>query len=149
GLGQRSARTKQQRQEAQRRGRVPVADRRLARDLRVTGRRSCGDSGSHRSARECLRVTSKQIIKQHGKPAFVVIPYDEWRLIEAVIEDRTDAAAVRDYLEKPEQGLPEDVVRAIVLDGASPIKVLREHRGLTQAALAGATGTSALYLSQI
>jgi DNA-binding XRE family transcriptional regulator len=94
-------------------------------------------------------MTSRQIITQDGKPAFVVIPYDEWRQIEAVLEDRADVAAVRAYLAHPTEGLPEAVVRAIVLEGMSPIKALREHRGLTQAALAAAAETTPVYLSQI
>ena len=33
---------------------------------------------------------SRQIITQGGKPAFVVIPIEEWRRIEATLEDRLD-----------------------------------------------------------
>ncbi|MDP2330140.1 MAG: type II toxin-antitoxin system prevent-host-death family antitoxin [Reyranella sp.] len=47
---------------------------------------------------------SRQIITQGDKPAFVVIPIEEWRRIEATLEDRTDA------------------VVAAILDGASPLK---------------------------
>lgn len=91
---------------------------------------------------------SRQIITQGGKPAFVVIPIEEWRRIEATLEDREDAAAVRAFLQNPTETFPEAVVAAI-LDGTHPLKALREHRGLTQAALAKASRTSAVYLSQI
>lgn len=91
---------------------------------------------------------SRQIITQGGKPAFVVIPIEEWRRIEATLEDRTDAAAARSFLRNPTETFPDTVVAAI-LDGASPLKALREHRGLTQAGLAKACATSAVYISQI
>lgn len=63
-------------------------------------------------------------------------------------EDRADIAAVNEYLANPTEGLPHSVVRAMS-DGVSPIKVIREYRGLTQAALAEAAGTSPVHLSQI
>jgi DNA-binding XRE family transcriptional regulator len=91
---------------------------------------------------------SRQIITQGGKPAFVVIPIDEWRRIEATLEDRADAVAVRAFLNDPTETFPDAVVSAI-LSGTSPLKVLREHRGLTQAGLAKASATSAVYISQI
>ena len=92
---------------------------------------------------------SKQIIEQNGEPAFVVIPWHEWQRIEAVLEDRADAAAIQDCLDDPTEGFPEDVVRAIAVERRNPLRVLRDYRGLTQAALAEKAGTSAVYLSQI
>jgi transcriptional regulator with XRE-family HTH domain len=47
-----------------------------------------------------------------------------------------------------EELVPSHVVDAI-LDGESPIRVWRKHRGLTQRQLAGAAGISVPYLSQI
>jgi DNA-binding XRE family transcriptional regulator len=91
---------------------------------------------------------SRQIITQDGKPAFVVIPIEEWRRIEATLEDRADAAAARAFLENPTETFPDSVVAAI-LDGTHPLKALREHRGLTQARLAKAVGTNGVYISQI
>lgn len=91
---------------------------------------------------------SRQIITQDGKPAFVVIPIEEWRRIEATLEDRADAAAVRAFLKSPTETFPDAVVSAI-LDGTHPLKALREHRRLTQAELAKACATSAVYVSQI
>ena len=91
---------------------------------------------------------SRQIITQGGKPAFVVIPIEEWRRIEATLEDHLDASAVRAFLKNPTEAFPDSVMAAI-LDGAHPLKALREHRGLTQADLATACATSAVYISQI
>lgn len=91
---------------------------------------------------------TRQIITQGGKPAFVVIPIDEWRRIESTLEDRVDAAAVREFLKNPSETIPDSVLAAI-LDGSHPIKAFREHRGMTQVQLAKAAGTSSVYLSQI
>lgn len=54
-----------------------------------------------------------------------------------------DAAAARE-----EEGFPWSVVRRLDA-GENPIKVMREHRGLTQAELAGRAGINRLYLSQL
>jgi len=91
---------------------------------------------------------TRQIITQGGKPAFVVIPIDEWRRIESTLEDRVDAAAVRAFVKNPSETIPDSVLAAI-LDGGHPIKAFREHRGMTQAQLAKAAGTSSVYISQI
>ncbi|MGH6661770.1 MAG: type II toxin-antitoxin system prevent-host-death family antitoxin [Rhodospirillales bacterium] len=91
---------------------------------------------------------SRQIINQGGKPAFVVVPIEEWRRIEATLEDRADAATVRAFVKSRAETFPDAVLEAI-LDGVHPVRVLRDHRGLTQFALAKAAGTSPVYLSQI
>src|SRR5258708_19780652 len=91
---------------------------------------------------------TRQTITQRGKPAFVVIPIEEWRRIQAALEDRADAAAARAFLQHPAETFPDSVL-ASILEGAHPLKALREHRGLTQAQLAKASGTSAVYISQI
>jgi DNA-binding XRE family transcriptional regulator len=91
---------------------------------------------------------NRQIIKKDGKPAFVVIPIDEWRRIEATLEERADTAAVRAFLSNPSETFPDAVVAAI-LEGTHPTKAMREHRGMTQVELARAGGTSSVYISQI
>ncbi len=91
---------------------------------------------------------NRQIIKKDGKPAFVVIPIEEWRRIEATLEERADTAAVRAFLSNPAETFPDSVVAAI-LEGTHPIKAMREHRGMTQVELAQASGTSSVYISQI
>jgi DNA-binding XRE family transcriptional regulator len=91
---------------------------------------------------------NRQIITQDGKPAFVVIPIGEWRRIEAALEDRLDARAVRGFREAPSETFPDSVAAALIA-GVPPLKAFREHRGLTQAELAGRAGTSAVYISQL
>jgi DNA-binding XRE family transcriptional regulator len=91
---------------------------------------------------------NKQIITQDGKPAFVVIPIGEWRRIESALEDRLDSRAVRAFRENPSETFPDSVAAALIA-GAAPLKAFREHRNLTQAQLAKAAGTSAVYISQL
>jgi DNA-binding XRE family transcriptional regulator len=94
-------------------------------------------------------VSTRQFIRHHGKPAFVVIPIAEWRRIDAQLAlDRVDAASVRAFLAHPTETFP-DTVTAALIDGVHPLRVFRVYRGLTQAKLAAAAGTSPVYISQI
>jgi len=66
--------------------------------------------------------TNIQIINgPDGKPAFVVIPYDEYKKSRA------------------EGTIPHEVVSATV-DGATPVRAWREHLRLTQAEVAERLG---------
>ncbi len=89
-----------------------------------------------------------QIIEHKGKPAFVVVPFDEWVRLQEIIEDAEDEAAIRAFREQPEETFPAEVVRKLV-DGKNPVAVFREYRGLTQRALAEAAGITQMYVSQI
>ena len=70
------------------------------------------------------------------------------------IEDAEMLADVRDYdaamqaIAEGEELIPAEIVYAI-LDGANPIRVWREHRGLNQGELAIKAGISPSYLSQL
>jgi ribosome-binding protein aMBF1 (putative translation factor) len=76
-----------------------------------------------------------QMIKQAGKPAFVVIPYDDF---------------IRFYPEaEKEDGIPHEVVRNMVHNNISRIRAWREHLGFTQKEIAGKIGVSQAALSQI
>ena len=93
-----------------------------------------------------------QIIERDGKPEWAVLPYEEYlQLIEQaeLLEDIRDFDTISAAIERGEEELiPSEVVYAI-LDGENPIKVWREHRGLTQQQLAGKVKISKPYLSQI
>lgn len=73
----------------------------------------------------------------------------EIKSMRADIEAIEDASAIH-VLETAsiEERFPAAVARQLV-SGESPIRVFREYRGLTQAALAEAAGTNAQYVSQI
>jgi len=94
---------------------------------------------------------SVQVIERDGKPEWAVIPYEEY---ERLVEEAEMLRDVRAYDEakqaiaEGEELVPSEVTYAI-MDGAHPIRVWREHRGLTQQQLAEAAGISVPYLSQI
>jgi len=95
---------------------------------------------------------SVQIIEREGKPEWAVIPYETYlRLIEEaeMLQDVRDYDRIKAAIESGEEELiPSEVVYAI-LDGANPIKAWRQHRSLTQQALASAAEISVPYLSQL
>jgi DNA-binding XRE family transcriptional regulator len=73
-----------------------------------------------------------QIIRQGGKPAFAVVPYEQFlRLVGR------GAAA-----EAEEATIPHEVVKAHIEGGASLVRAWREYLGLTQEELAERAGMS-------
>lgn len=79
-------------------------------------------------------LTNIQTIRDtEGKPAFVVVPYAEF---------------FRMY-EKAEKLIPHEVVEAVIMDKATPIRAWREHLGLTQAEIAKRMGITQAAFAQI
>lgn len=81
-----------------------------------------------------------------------ILPLAEYeRLVEAA-EDADDVAAydrIKQRIAAGEEELvPLDIVNRI-LDGENKVRVWREHRGMTARELAGRSGVSGAYLSQI
>jgi DNA-binding XRE family transcriptional regulator len=71
------------------------------------------------------------IVGQDGKPAFVVVPYDQFRRMKGGFTQGT---------------VPDEVVNLSFERGASPMAAWREHFGLTQAEVARRIGiTQAAY----
>jgi DNA-binding XRE family transcriptional regulator len=94
---------------------------------------------------------SVQVINKDGKPEWAVIPFEEYeRLVEEaeMLQDVRTYDEARKAIEDGEELIPSEVTYAI-LDGINPVRVWREHRGLTQQQLAEATGISVPYLSQL
>lgn len=94
---------------------------------------------------------SVQVIEKDGKPEWAVIPFEEYERLVKEAEMLQDVRAydeAKQALAEGEELIPSEVTYAI-LDGFNPVRVWREHRGLTQQQLAGAAGISAPYLSQI
>jgi DNA-binding XRE family transcriptional regulator len=92
-----------------------------------------------------------QIIEKGGKPEWAVIPYEEYERLMENLEMSYDIRAYDDakkMMVAGEELIPSEVTYAI-LDGANPVRVWREYRGLTQQQLAQAAGISVPYLSQI
>ncbi len=65
-------------------------------------------------------LTNVQFIEQNGKPAFAVIPYDEYLK----------------FLPSEDVTIPHEVVGLVVKKGMSLVKAWRTHLGMTQAELA-------------
>jgi len=94
---------------------------------------------------------SVQVIERDGKPEWAVIPYEVYRrLVEEaeMLQDIRSYDEARKAIAEGEELIPGEVTYAI-LDGANPIRVWREYRGLTQQQLAKVSGISVPYLSQI
>ena len=90
-----------------------------------------------------------QIIEKDSEPEWAVVPYAEYlRLVEAreMLDDINayDEAMAADE----EETLPHEMVRRLV-EGEPPVRVWREHRGMTQRELAERIGIQKAYLSQI
>jgi len=100
-------------------------------------------------------MRNAQIIKTPAGDTMVVLPKADYdRLMAAArdkLEDEADARAAARVLARLESGkeatLPFEVVKR--MRAQNRIKVLREHRQMTQQDLADAVGMNRLYLSQI
>jgi DNA-binding XRE family transcriptional regulator len=93
-------------------------------------------------------MAKHQIINVDGRPALVVVPLAEWKRLMARLEDKEDARLANDRLANPGEPIPDSVLGPI-LEGAQPVKVFREWRGMSQTDLAKAADTSSVYISQI
>lgn len=73
-----------------------------------------------------------QKIEHNGKPAYVLVPWEDWRRIKKLM----DAQKART------SGIPQEVVEAHILRGNSIIRAWREYLGITQKELAERLGVS-------
>jgi DNA-binding XRE family transcriptional regulator len=90
-----------------------------------------------------------QIIRDaKGAPAFAVVPWAEYRRLASTLADDAEDAAILKSALADEERFPLDVAERIA-SGESPLKVIREWRGLTQAELAAKTGRAKQYISQL
>ncbi len=93
-----------------------------------------------------------QIITTPAGDRLVVIPEAEYRALVETAEDAADIAAIHEFRRKlaagEEELVPADVVDRLI-NGESPIRVWREHRGLGIKGLAKQAGIAAPYLSQM
>jgi ribosome-binding protein aMBF1 (putative translation factor) len=77
------------------------------------------------------------VIREGDRPTHVVIPWAEWQRLRALVEDAEDAALALAIARDPATGwTPAAVLDRILEQGEHPVKAWREHRGLSQAALA-------------
>ncbi len=95
---------------------------------------------------------SVQILEKNGKPAFAVLPYDEYKALLEVAEDADDVAVLARFAERYAKGEEETVPAEVVdrlLAGESPLRVWREHRGMSAAQVAEAVGVTPAHVSKL
>lgn len=79
-----------------------------------------------------------QVIEQNGKPAFAVMPWDEYERIRPLLE--RDKAA---------RGIPQEVVERHVLEDIPLVRAWREYMGISQSDLATKANMAQPALSRI
>ncbi len=89
-------------------------------------------------------------VAERAQGAYVVLPRAEYETLLERLEDLEDAARVREAVEHPEtrEYLPAELVNRLMA-GEHPVRIWREHRGLTVAALAEKAGVAPAYVSEI
>ncbi|HFU0470708.1 TPA: helix-turn-helix domain-containing protein [Vibrio parahaemolyticus] len=80
-----------------------------------------------------------QIIKQDGKPAFAVIPYDEYLALAENHKSDEDNGVF----------IPHEVAKDILINGTSYIAAWRKHLGVSQTELATRMGIKQSAVSQM
>jgi DNA-binding XRE family transcriptional regulator len=93
-----------------------------------------------------------QILETNGKPAFAVLPYAEYKALRELADDADDAAALLRFAKRYARGEVETVPVAVVdrlLAGEHPLRVWREHRGMTAAVLASAVEITPAHVSKL
>ena len=70
--------------------------------------------------------TEYQKIDYGGKPAYVLVPWEQWNRIKPLLEAQEATAS----------GIPQEVVEAHILRNDSIIKAWREYLGITQTEMA-------------
>ena len=92
------------------------------------------------------------ILEHEGKPAFVVLPFEEYQQLLDTLEDASDTETLTAFHTALCDGQEETFPAAVVdrlLAGEHPVRVLREHRGLTLQQVADAGGVTNSAISQI
>ena len=89
-----------------------------------------------------------QIIRDaKGEAAFAVVPWNEYERLRA--GDSEDAQLVKlGNAARGEESFPASVAKRLVA-GETPLKVIREWRGLSQNELGKKSGVAAQYISQM
>ena len=93
-----------------------------------------------------------QTIKTDGASELVVMPRVEYDRLIAELEDAKDIASAKDFEAREAAGdvefLPWEMAKRL-RQGEHPVTVWRDHRGLTQKALAARAKMTAAQLSEI
>lgn len=95
---------------------------------------------------------SVQILEHEGRPAFALLPFDEYERLVSALEDAHDAATIETFYRRlvagEEETFPAEVVDRL-LAREHPVRVFRSHRGLTLQQVADACAVTNSHISQI
>lgn len=94
-------------------------------------------------------MSTIQFIERDGRPEYAVVPIDLFERMQQAFEDRDDLAALQAFRASDDGFRVPAAVADAILDGVPPVRAWREHRGLTQEALAAQANISKAYLCQI
>ena len=95
---------------------------------------------------------SVRILEANGQPAFAVLSYEEYRALRVLADAAEDAAALARFAERYAAGEEETVPASVVdrqLSGEVPLRVWREHRGMTAAELAALVDITPAHISKL
>ena len=86
---------------------------------------------------------------ERNSQKFVLVPIEQYDQLLADLEMLKDVHDFRGAKAGDEETFPAEVIDRLILNEESPIKVYREHRGLTQKQLADQVGIQRAYLAEI
>ena len=92
-------------------------------------------------------MSDRDIIERDGR-RFVLVPEEIYERMVDAADELQDIRAYDRAKAKPQEFVPAAMVDRLIA-GENPLKVWREHRGLTQQALAERVRISTPYLSQL
>ena len=91
---------------------------------------------------------SVQIIEKDGKPEYAVLPYADYERLLELAEDAEDIRALDEAMAREEETIPHELVKQL-MKGGNPIRLWRQHRGLTQAQLAEKANVAQSYIAML
>ena len=78
----------------------------------------------------------------------VTIPRGEYERLMQASEDLADLTAYDRAMARNEESIPSEFIKRMI-DGESPVRVFRDLRGMTQTALAAASGVNRVQIADI
>ncbi len=81
-------------------------------------------------------------------PRLVLVERDDYDILRQAAEDAEDLAAAEAARKRDGEYFPAEMVDRLI-DGGNPVKVWRQHRSMTQEALAAAAGITKGFISHL
>ena len=89
-----------------------------------------------------------ETVEKQGQE-YVLVPREQYNQLLEDAEMLRDVREFREAKAVDEETFPKEVVNRLILNEESPIRVYRDHRGLTQQQLADKCGIQRAYLAEI